>query len=185
MKAGDRLPERLLDRPVRGVNLAPGTLRSQLGDGVNLLVFLRHFGCIFCRETLTDMRAIAESDPRFPRPLFFFQGSVTEGRAFLRRYWPQLRAVADPSAEFYDGFGIERAGLMKALGPAVWSGQSRAKAKGHENGKRSGDIWRMPGAFLTRGSEVLWAHEYRHAADHPDYQVICDVAAASEESAGG
>ena len=151
---------------------------------MNLIVFLRHFGCMFCRETLSDMRSISESDPDFPSPLFFFQGSPTEGRAFLRRYWPQLRAVADPAAEFYEGFGIERGGLIQALGPAVWSAKSRAEAKGHRNGKRSGDIWRMPGAFLTRESEVLWAHEYRHAADHPDYQVICDVAAAAERNPG-
>ena len=34
----------LLDLPVSGVNLTPGTLRDQLGSGRTLLVFLRHFG---------------------------------------------------------------------------------------------------------------------------------------------
>ncbi len=179
MRAGDRIPERMLDSPVTGVNLAPGTLRDQLGSGLNLIVFLRHFGCMFCRETLSDMRSISESDPRFPNPLFFFQGSPTEGRAFLRRYWPGLRAVADPRAEVYEGFGVQRGGLTKMFGPAVWSAKSRAESKGHRNGERMGDIWRMPGVFLTRESEVLWAHDYRHAADHPDYQLICEVAANS------
>ncbi len=37
------LPDPLLDRPVEGLNLAPGGLRDQL-DGPTLLVFLRHFG---------------------------------------------------------------------------------------------------------------------------------------------
>lgn len=35
------LPPDLLDRPVEGLNLAPGTLGDQL-DGPTLLVFLRH-----------------------------------------------------------------------------------------------------------------------------------------------
>ncbi len=34
----------ILDIVTDGVNLQPGTLREQLGDGPTLLVFLRHFG---------------------------------------------------------------------------------------------------------------------------------------------
>lgn len=181
MKVGDPIPDDLLDRVVMGVNLSPGTLRDQLGSGTTLIVFLRHFGCMFCRETLADMRKISEEDPRFPDTLFFYQGSATEGRAFLRRYWPGLRAVADQRAEFYEGFGVERAGLVKALGPKVWRARSQAKAKGHENGERSGDIWRMPGAFLVHGGEIVWAHEYGHAADHPDYGEISQVAAVTSQ----
>ena len=70
------------------------------------------------------------------------------------------------------------------LRPAVWKAQDRARDKGHANGPRSGDIWRMPGAFLVQGDRVLWAHEYRHAADHPDYghirDVACDAAGCGE-----
>lgn len=34
----------ILDTPVHGLNLQPGTLRDQLGAEQTLLVFLRHFG---------------------------------------------------------------------------------------------------------------------------------------------
>lgn len=176
MRAGQRIPAALLSRAVTGPNLAPGTLGDQLGTELTLLVFLRHLGCIFCRETLADMRTVSEKDSRFPRPLFIFQGTSTEGRALLRRYWPRVRAVADPAAEFYEAFGIGRGGLLKMLGPAVWAAKSRAQAKGHRNGPRTGDIWRMPGVYLVRGEEILWAHEYRHAADHPEYALICELA---------
>lgn len=172
----ERIAAEVLDRFVTGVNLMPGSLRDQLGDEPTLLVFLRHFGCMFCRETLADVRAISERDPRFPAPLFFFQGSVTEGRAFLRRYWPGLRAVADPQGDLYAGFGIGRGGLLKMFGPGVWAAKSRAEAKGHGNGERSGDIFRMPGVFLAGGGKILWAHEYRHAGDAPDYEDVCRVA---------
>ena len=49
MKAGVAIPDALLDQPVNGPNLIPGTLRDQLGEELTLLVFLRHFGCVFCR----------------------------------------------------------------------------------------------------------------------------------------
>lgn len=169
-----RIPENALDAPVTGVGLIPGSLRDQLEGGVSLLVFLRHFGCIFCRETLTDLRKVVEADPDYPRVLFFFQGSATEGRAFLRRYWPGVRAVSDPNLEFYEWFGVRRAGLLEALGPSVLLAQRRAKAKGLENGPRSGDIWRMPGVFAVEGDRILWAHTPRHAADHPEFERIPD-----------
>ena len=54
MTAVGDIPETLLTRTVVGVNLSPGRLADQLGSGMTLLVFLRHFGCMFCRETLAD-----------------------------------------------------------------------------------------------------------------------------------
>jgi len=163
------VPTEALDRPVTGVRLAPGTLRDQLGDGVTLLVFLRHFGCIFCREMVSDLRSAAESDPDYPDVLIFFQGSATEGRAFLRRYWPEARAVADPEMALYELFGVRRGSFFEALGPSVLIAGGRARRKGFENGDRSGDIWRMPGCFAVRGEKVIWQHRPAHAADHPDF----------------
>jgi hypothetical protein len=121
---------------------------------------------------VADLRAASEADPAFPRTLFFFQGTPTEGRAFSRRDWPGMRAVADPDGEMYDAFGIERAGLLKALGPPVWRARRRAMAKGHENGPRSGDVWRLPGVMLTIGNRIHWVQPIRHAAELPDFGEI-------------
>jgi hypothetical protein len=176
LEVGHAIPQEILDHVVNGPNLAPGRLRDQLDDDPTLFVFLRHFGCIFCREAIADIRAISERDPLFPRPLFFFQGGPTEGRAFLRRYWPTARAIADPEATLYEAFGIERGGLIKSLGPAVLRAHGRARAKGHRSGPRSGDVWRMPGVILTRGERIEWVHAVRHAGDHPDLEQIAALA---------
>lgn len=178
-----RIPEELLDFVVVGMNLSPGRLRDQLDETPTLFVFLRHFGCIFCREAIADIRAATESAPGFPRTLFFFQGTPTEGRAFLRRAWPEVRAVADPTGELYDAFGIERGGLIANLGPPVWRARSRARAKGHRNGARSGDVWRMPGAMLTRGELIHWVHDVRHAADQPDLAEVSRLSRALQRRA--
>jgi hypothetical protein len=164
----ERIPEAVLDRFVSGVNLMPGSLRDQLGAEPSLLVFLRHFGCIFCRETIAELRAAAGA-PGYPRVIFFFQGTPTEGRAFLRRYWPEARAVADAELFFYEAFGVDRGSLLQLFGPGVLAAGLRARRKGFENGERSGDIFRMPGAFLVKDGCVLWQHRYRHAGDHPDF----------------
>jgi len=169
----DAIAEEALERPVVGVGLSPGRLRDQLGPGGTLLVFLRHFGCLFCKETVADLRAAAEADPAYPEVLFFSQGTPTESRAFLRSYWPGARAVSDPELWFYDALGVGRASFLQALGPRVLiTAASRARSKGHSNGTRSGDIWRMPGCFLAEGERIVWRFEPEHAADHPDFSSI-------------
>jgi hypothetical protein len=173
----ERIPAAVLDRFVNGVNLMPGSLRDQLADRVTLLVFLRHFGCAFCRETVADLRETARA-PAYPAVLFFYQGTPTEGRAFLRRDWPDVRAVADPELAFYEAFGVDRGSLLQMFGPGVFAAGLRARRRGFENGERTGDIYRMPGAFLVRGERVLWQHRYRHAGDHPDFASVAALVSA-------
>ena len=180
-----RIPDEVLDAPVTGVHLMPGTLRDQLGGAeLTLLVFLRHFGCTFCRETVAELRRESEASSDFPPLLFFFQGNTTEGRAFLRRDWPTARAVADPGLRFYEAFGVERMGWLDLLRPALWQAERRAKAKGFSQGERSGDIWRLPGVFLVRRDRIVWTHEFRHAGDLPDFGAIAARARVHRERAG-
>ncbi len=40
----ERIDQAVLEAPTEGVNLRPGRLGDQLGEGLTLLVFLRHFG---------------------------------------------------------------------------------------------------------------------------------------------
>lgn len=130
MQAGERIPDAVLDEPVLGVNLVPGTLRDQLGPGPTLLVFLRHLGCVFCRETIASLRAASEGRAGYPSVLFFFQGTPTEGRVLLSRFWSGARAVADRPKRFYEAFGVEHGSLGQLLGPGVWRARRRALAAG-------------------------------------------------------
>lgn len=177
------LPATVLDTPVEGVNLRPGTLREQLGDTPTLLIFLRHFGCLFCREMVQDIRQFAATTPDYPPVLFFYQGNGDEGKHFFDRYWPEARAVADSPKTFYTAFGIERGGLKEMLGPEVWACGIRAASKGHTGGIPVGDPWMMPGAFLVQGDQIIWRHTFRHAGDHPDFAKIAGVA-MSHQPAG-
>ena len=64
------VPAEALDAAVTGVGLSPGTLREQLDESLTLLVFLRHFGCMFCREAVSDLREAAETHSDFPKVIF-------------------------------------------------------------------------------------------------------------------
>src|ERR1700729_3230599 len=97
------LDSSVLDVAVQGRNLRPGSLRDQLGARPTLLVFLRHLGCLFCREWLVGLHKSTESDPTFPKALYFHTGTVAQGDAFFSAYAPGVRAVSDPDQRFYKG----------------------------------------------------------------------------------
>lgn len=166
------ISEFLLNHPIEGVNLSGRTLKEELGNAPKLLVFVRHFGCIFCRELIADLRVGSESQPQFPPILFFYQGTVSDGRDFFPSLWREAKAVADLPKVFYNGFGLERGGMKEMFGAEVWACGIRAALKGHFIGAPVGDPWTMPGIFLVHQYQILWQHRFKHAGDHPPYEDI-------------
>ena len=164
-----RLDDAVLEQTVQGYNLPADTLRQTLGQDATLLVFLRHFGCIFCRETVADLRRCQHDDPQYPRVLFVYQGSLSDGAAFFASLWPEAQAIADPEKQLYQAFGITQGAWAQMFGAPVWACGWRAARKGHSIGAPVGDPWTMPGLFLLQGDRLYWQHSFAHAGDHPDF----------------
>jgi hypothetical protein len=169
----ETVPAEILQTAVEGLNLGDAaTLGDLLGDRPTLMVFLRHFGCAFCREMVRDLRRISGDTPSYPPVLFFFTATPDEGRGFFGEYWPEARAIADAAKQFYTAMGIRRATLGQTYGIRVWTCHFRALTKGNHIGKPIGDPWIMPGAFLVHGRDVLWSHPFRHQGDSPDWTTV-------------
>jgi hypothetical protein len=180
------LTAELLDAPVEGLNLVAGTLRDQItADRPTLLVFLRHLGCVFCREMVRDVRSAVEQTPDYPPVLFFFQGTPDDGRAFFAAHFPGARAVADLPRRFYDAMGLRQGSVAQMFSPRVWLCGLRAVSKGNLQTIRKpiGDPWLMPGCFLIERERVLWRHKFLHAGDHPDFARIPQILAGSASDA--
>jgi hypothetical protein len=126
------------------------------------LVFLRHFGCIFCREQVSALRTREDLNIAFVsmgRP-----EETAEFRAMLKSPHP---FVCDPEAKLYEEFGLERGSVRQMFGAQVWKRGFQAASKGHSVGRPVGDPWRMPGEFVinTKG-RIVWEHRPRHAGDN-------------------
>jgi hypothetical protein len=163
------IADETLDRAVFGVNLMPGTLRDQLGDAPTLLIFLRFFGCVFCRETVSDLRTLSEGKPDYPRVIFVSEAEKIEIQAFVRRYWPTAATISDPEGILYAAFGVGKS-VLKSFSPSVFRAARRATEKGIERGPTDGNVFRLPGAFLMKGDEVIWKHDFRHSGELPDFE---------------
>ncbi len=173
LRVGQPLPEVLLRSPVEGDNLAAGTLEDELRGRAVQLVFLRHAGCIFCRETVADLKQAREEVPDYPHVLFVAQGRVEQNRKFFEKVsWPEAPVIADPSRDIYRAFGVGRGTLRQLLGLAVWRAGRRARKKGHGLGGIQGDPWLMPGIFLIFDGVLAWRHQFGHAGDHPDFESV-------------
>jgi len=162
----------ILQSPVEGLNLNAGLFADQFEHPQTLLVFLRHYGCMFCREMVRDLRQVSHDLPDYPRVVFVCQGNIEEGRSFFAQYWPEARAIVDEPRKFYTALGLRRATVGEMVGIQVWTCSFRAMAKGNFVGKPVGDPWIMPGVFLVQGNEILWSHHFRHQGDHPDWAGI-------------
>lgn len=163
----------LLNETVGGINLDGSKFRELLTGRVTLLVFLRHFGCVFCREIVKDLRQLSESDPRFANVLFFFNDTVEAGDKFFAEFWPQARAVADRERRFYDAFGLSRGSVISVmLDPRIWARGVEALRKRNGIGVPRGDTLTLPGFFLVRENVIVASYRSRYSADHPDFRTF-------------
>ncbi len=137
-----------------------------------LLVFLRHNGCMFCREALSDLQRQRHAiEAQGVRIALVHQGSDAQARSLLANYGlDDLPRVSDPERYLYRAFGLGRGDLLKLAGPTVWwRGFQAAVLEGHGFGRVVGDAFQMPGVFLIFHGEVLRSYRHQTAADRPDY----------------
>jgi hypothetical protein len=172
----NRVPDATLALPVEGLNLTATTLAGELAASQSpftMLAFLRHYGCMFGREMVRDIRSATRSIDGYPTPLFFGLGNCEETEAHMADAWPEARVICDPDRTFFSAFDLGRGSVMQMFGPSVWACTLRASFKGHIFGKTVGDPWMMPGLFvIDRASTVRFQHEFRHQGDHPDWSKI-------------
>ncbi len=145
-------------------------------DKPTLIVFLRHFGCTFCRETLADL-ARQKDAVRDANVAIVHMVGDERAAAYLKRYdLPEHARVSDPDKRLYAAFELQRGRLGQLFGLRVWWRGFLAGIVGrHFVGGLAGDGFQMPGAFIVKDGSVVRAFRHRDAADRPDYDQFCDA----------
>lgn len=139
-----------------------------------LLVFLRHFGCTFCREALADLAAkqqeIAAADIHLVLVHMSNKGVADKYFAKYGLKKP-VTHVADPECNFYKAFGLTKGSPHQLFGLQSWiRGFEAGVVKGHGVGMRQlGDGFQMPGVFVIREGKVVSSFLHKLASDRPKY----------------
>ena len=137
-----------------------------------MLVFLRHTGCTFCREALSDLAAARETlERRGVRIVIVHMGSRRTSPEAVERYGlTGLGRISDPQQRLYGAFGLKRGGWRQLAGLKVlWRGLQAGLFAGHGLGCPQGDVRQLPGLFFLRQGTVVLSWRHRTAADRPDY----------------
>jgi hypothetical protein len=136
-----------------------------------LLVLLRHEGCLFCRNAMSDIaRSRSRIESIGTRIVLGHMGTAEDFASFALRYGlSDVAFVTDPKRELYKGLGLKRGRLMQLLGPRVLLTWFKTALSGHLPGRIKGDVSQLPGAFLLHHGQVIKSHAYRDASDRPNY----------------
>jgi hypothetical protein len=139
-----------------------------------LLVFLRHFGCSFCRKAISDVAELrGELQRRGVRPVFVHLGTPEIAKAHFDYYGiGDIERVCDPTAAVYRHpvFALRRINpWWHLVNPLVWWGWLKGAIFRHGIGKIEGDGHQMPGIFFLKDAKIVRRFRYRTIADEPDY----------------
>lgn len=153
---------------------------AELSNGQTLaLLFLRHSGCTFCREALSDLQRDRETLARQNvRPVLVHQGDPDSAEDYFAKYdLADVSRVCDRDCRLYRAYDLDRGGFGQLFGPSVWwRGFFAAIVHRHGVGKLDGDGFQLPGAFIVRDNQMVHSYRHRTAADRPD---LCQLASAT------
>lgn len=149
-----------------------------------LLIFLRFFGCSFCREAISDIAKRKKKLENQGFRIVFVHMAETPDVAerFFKRYklFP-IDHVCDPARQFYRAFGLGRATPMQLAGFMNWiRGFQAVVLEGHGAGFSAlspelGDGFQMPGVFVLHKGEIKNSFIHQYPYDRPDYEEICRI----------
>lgn len=137
-----------------------------------LLVFLRHFGCIFCREALVDLSEKREKIEANNIKLVFVHMVEPEiAYAYFRKYnLDNVTSVSDQDCHFYEHFGLVKGSFNQLFGLQNLIRGFEATMKGAIIGiKQIGDGFQMPGIFLIENGRITNQFIHNSVSDKPDY----------------
>ncbi len=137
-----------------------------------LLIFLRHFGCTFCKEALEELSTLINSHKLRSAELVLVHMSTDEiaSNYFEKYNLHNHPRVSDPECKFYTKFGLIKGTFNQLFGFRSWiRGIEAGIIKGHGFGMQIGDGFQMPGVFLLSGGRVVSEFKHKYASDKPDY----------------
>ncbi len=139
-----------------------------------LLIFLRHFGCAFCRQALDQVSRIREQiESKGTTPIFVHLGSPERAKPYFDYYnLSDVERVSNPDASLYQhpAFDLSRRNVfLNVLSPAVWKGWLKGSMFKYGIGRIQEDGDQMPGIFFLKDRRIVRGFRYQSIADEPDY----------------
>jgi peroxiredoxin len=162
------------DDPVRDLRTNTGRRLNDLADAApQMVVFLRHAGCTFCRQALADIAASrAQIEATGCEIVFVHLGDENSDavEVFERYGLENLPRISDPTCRLYRQFGLDLGGFSELFGLRVWLRSFiYGVINGHGIGAIRGNSFQMPGVYLYHCGIILDGFRHEAASGRPNY----------------
>jgi len=164
-----------------GVKVRLGDVR---GERAGLMVLMRHFGCIFCRQRLAQLVAQTQAYPNLDFAVWVIgNGTALMASDFVETHSITRPVYTDPSRRIYQELGMNRNfGLnFKTLKQSIV-----AFRQGHRQTEIKGDPWQQGGVVVfddhgdvtfsvadnEAGSDLPWHDVWAHLPGTKDSEGV-------------
>jgi hypothetical protein len=138
-----------------------------------MMVFLRHFGCTFCRETLQDLYRYRDAiEKQGTKIVLVHQLSEKEAIQELKKFHlDDLDQVSDPELMLFKGFHLRRGTILQLFGLQEWKSFLKFGVIGGLGIGSPGeqDPFQMPGIFIIQDGKIIKQFVHKRASDVPPY----------------
>jgi hypothetical protein len=166
--------EVLLD-PLHKLKGSQGNSLYQISQNNTIVVFVRHFGCIFCRETLKYIRKHYDSiQSQGFSVAIVHQSDEVFGSHYLHKFGlGEIEHFSDPDLHLYKAFGLKKGNLKQLIGLNVWKSGVRAVLRSKVfMGRVKGDAYQLGGFFLLYQGKLLSSYICKNASDIPSLSAL-------------
>ena len=170
-----------LSDALRGFHTETGRpLLDLVDESPILLIFLRHFACAFCAQTLDRVSQVrSQIESIGVRPVFVHLGSPERAKPYFDYYHlSDVERISNPEATLYQvpAFGLSRTNpYLHSLHPAVLMAWFKGALFKYGIGLIKEDAEQMPGVFFLKERKIVRAFRHRTIADEPDYLKLADA----------
>ena len=157
-------------RTDQGLSIYDVSLKSPV-----MMVFLRHFGCVFCREALKQIKKERSNwEKKGITVVLIHPSSKASGEVYLTQFdLLDIPSIADPECKIYERFGLTKASMSQLFGLSTFFRGFEVAAKGILPVlKQVGDGFQMPGIFIIFHGEIKGSYIHKSASDKPDYNEL-------------
>lgn len=143
-----------------------------------LLTFLRHFGCVFCREALHDLadRKSKLMNADIKLVMVHMSDNELADQYFKDYKLPNISHISDPKCDLYASFGLVKGGPSQLLGLKnfIRGFEVSLKTKSIPPLRFIGDGFQMPGVFVVDKGRIVDRFVHLSAADRPNYDEMIE-----------
>ena len=150
------------------------SLLDLIDESPVLLIFLRHFACAFCAQTLDRVARVRQQiEAKGVRPVFVHLGSPARAKPYFDYYHlSDVERISNPDATLYQlpFFALSRTNpYLHFFNPTVWRGWLKGALFKYGIGMIKEDAEQMPGVFFIKERKIVRAFRHRTIADEPGY----------------